>query len=91
VAVNTSKPIWATVGHTVSRVDREEWRTLLAALPHVTERERDGALDARILRGCEVSEAQLQRPKRVIRFLVSSTFTVSCPCVYACALRVGLR
>jgi hypothetical protein len=88
---SVSKPIWATVKHTVPRVDRPEWKKVLEALPSVEERARDLELDGRILRGCEVSEANLQQQKRVVRFLVSSTFTVSSPCVYACALRVGLR
>ena len=87
---SASQPIWTTVGHTTPRADRLEWKKVLAALPSVAERERDGALDDRILRGCEVSEGKLEQPKRVVRFLVSSTFTVSSPCVYACALRVGL-
>jgi hypothetical protein len=91
VVFNTSKPIWKTVGHTAPRADREEWKKILAALPSVEERARDLELDGRILRGCEVSEANLQQQKRVVRFLVSSTFTVSSPCVYACAPRVGLR
>ena len=91
LGVKTSKPIWETVGHTVPRVDRPEWKELLAALSSIEERERDGAMDARILRGCEVSEANLQRAKRAVRFLASSTFTVGRPCVYRCALWVGLR
>jgi hypothetical protein len=87
---SASKPIWETVGHTAPRADRPEWQKFLAELPEVTERKRDAELNDRILRGCEISEAKLQQPKRVVRFLVSSTFTVSSPCVYACALRVGL-
>jgi len=90
-AVNISKPIWETVGHTAARVDREEWTTFLADLPNVEERTRDLDLDRRILRGYEILVTNLQQPKRVVRFLVSSTFTVSSPCVCACALRVGLR
>jgi hypothetical protein len=91
LVVNTSKPIWETVGHTVPRVDRPEWKKFLAALPEVEERARDAELDGRILRGCEVSEGNLRQLKRVVRFLLSSTFTVSRPCVCGCALWVELR
>jgi hypothetical protein len=91
LVVNTSKPMWETVGHTAPRADREEWKKFLAELPEVEERARDAELDGRILRGCEVSEGNLEQPKRVVRLLVSSTFTVSRPCVHGCALWVGLR
>jgi len=87
---NTSKPIWESVGHTVPRADRPEWKKLLAELPAVEERARDAERDGRILRGCEVSAGNLQQAKREVRFLVSSTFTVSRPCAYGCALCVVL-
>ena len=87
----TSKPIWESVGHTAPRADRVEWKKVLADLPSVEERARDAELDARILRGYEVAVANLEQLKRAVRFLVSSTFTVRSPCVYACAIRVGLR
>ncbi|KAJ1476007.1 hypothetical protein T484DRAFT_3133253 [Baffinella frigidus] len=82
LGIHASKPIWETVGHTVPRVDRPEWQELLASLPIVEERERDEVMDARILRGWEVLEANLQLPKRVVRFLVSSTFTVRRPSMH---------
>jgi hypothetical protein len=88
---SASQPIWETVGHTAPRTDRLEWKKVLADLPSVEERERDGALDDRILRGHEIVVANLEQLKRVVRLLVSSTFTVSSPCVYAYALRVVLR
>jgi hypothetical protein len=91
VVFNTSKPIWETVGHTAPRADRPEWKKLLAALPSVKERERDAELDGRILRGHEIVVANLEQLKPVVRFLVSSTFTVSRPCVCGCALCFGLR
>ena len=91
VVFNTSEPIWATVGHTVPRADREEWQKFLADLPSVEERPRNAELDGRILRGHEIVVANLEQLKRVVRLLVSSTFTVSRPCVYGCALWVGLR
>ncbi|KAJ1465179.1 hypothetical protein T484DRAFT_2027873, partial [Baffinella frigidus] len=75
LAGSASKPIWATVGHTAPRADREEWKKVLAALPSVEERDRDGALDDRILRGHEIVVANLEQLKRVVRLLVSSTFT----------------
>jgi hypothetical protein len=80
VVVKTSQPIWETVGHTAPRADREDWKKFLAALPSVEERERDAELDGRILRGHEIVVANLEQLKRVVRFLVSSTFTVSSPC-----------
>jgi hypothetical protein len=91
VAGSASKPIWETVGHTAPRADRPEWKTLLAALPEVEERARNAELDGRILRGHEIVVANLKQLKPVVRFLVSSTFTVSRPCVCGCALCFGLR
>ena len=91
VGDGTSQPIWQSVGHTAPRADRAEWKKVLADLPSVEERARDAELDARILRGYEIAVANLEQLKRMVRFLVSSTFTVRSPCVYACALRVGLR
>jgi len=84
-----SKPIWASVGHTAPRAVRPEWAKFLAELPTVVERARDAELDGRILRGHEIVVANLEQLKRVVRFLVSSTFTVSAPCMHACARGSG--
>jgi len=86
---SASKPIWATVGHTAPRAVRPEWEKFLAELPTVEERARDAELDERILRGHEIVLANLEQLKRVVRFLVSSTFTVSAPCMCACARGSG--
>ncbi|KAJ1482692.1 hypothetical protein T484DRAFT_1803187 [Baffinella frigidus] len=72
---SASQPIWASVKHTAPRADRPEWGELLAELPAVEERARDAELDGRILRGHEIVGANLKQLKRVVRFLVSSTFT----------------
>ena len=89
ISVKTSEPIWKTLGFPAARGERQDWLELLAQFPAVEEHPRDEARDWEILCGHEVNLARLQPKQRVVKFLVSSTFTVSyreervTPCIAA--------
>jgi hypothetical protein len=71
-------PMYEQIGHTQPRSERGEWRDKLTAPVELKPLQRDPELDGKILRG-ELGETVrncvLHEDKRIVSFLLSSTFT----------------
>ena len=73
----SSDPTWKVFGYEVPREERQDWCKLnKELLDGQREEPRNIRLDANILRGWVTDAGQLKKQPRVVRFLVSSTFTV---------------
>jgi len=71
-------PMYTQIGHTIPRSERGEWKAKLKAPVELNPRKRDLVLDAKILRGELEDVARkyvLHEEKRIVSFLLSSTFT----------------
>ena len=78
VALQPCKPLRERIGLGARRHERGEWKTLLSAPTTLHEQRRDTELDLKILRGditADVRVYVLQQDKRIVSFLLSSTFT----------------
>ena len=78
VALQPCKPLRERIGLGARRHERGEWKTLLLAPTTLHEQGRDSELDLKILRGditADVRVYVLQQDKRIVSFLLSSTFT----------------
>ena len=78
VALHPCKPLRERIGLGARRHERGEWKTLLSAPTTLHEQGRDTELDLKILRGditADVRVYVLQQDKRIVSFLLSSTFT----------------
>ena len=78
VALQPCKPLRERIGLGARRHERGEWKTLLSAPTTLHEQGRDTELDLKILRGditADVRVYVLQQDKRIVSFLLSSTFT----------------
>ena len=78
VALQPCKPLRERIGLGARRHERGEWKTLLTAPTTLHEQRRDTELDLKILRGditADVRVYVLQQDKRIVSFLLSSTFT----------------
>ena len=72
------KPLRKRIGLGARRHERGEWKTLLLAPTTLHEQGRDSELDLKILRGditADVRVYVLRQEKRIVSFLLSSTFT----------------
>ena len=77
-AQQSYKPLRERIGLRTRRHERGEWKTLLLAPTTLHEQGRDSELDLKILRGditADVRVYVLQQDKRIVSFLLSSTFT----------------
>jgi hypothetical protein len=77
-ALQPCKPLRERIGLGARRHERGEWKTLLSAPTTLHEQGRDSELDLKILRGditADVRVYVLQQDKRIVSFLLSSTFT----------------
>ena len=77
-ALQPCKPLRERIGLGARRHERGEWKTLLLAPTTLHEQGRDSELDLKILRGditADVRVYVLQQDKRIVSFLLSSTFT----------------
>ncbi len=73
----SSDPTWKVFGYEVPREERQDWCELnKELLDGQREEPRNIRSDANILRGWVTDAGQLKKQPRVVRFLVSSTFTV---------------
>ena len=72
-------PLRERIGLGARRHERGEWKTLLLAPTTLHEQGRDSELDLKILRGGVTAETVgvhvLRQEKRIVCFLLSSTFT----------------
>jgi hypothetical protein len=70
--------MYTQIGHMIPRSERGEWQAKLKAPLELNPRKRDLVLDAKILRG-DLEDAVrtfvLHEEKRIVSFLLSSTFT----------------
>jgi hypothetical protein len=78
VTAGNQMPMYEQIGHTQPRSERGEWRDKLTAPVELKPLQRDPELDGKILRG-ELGETVrncvLHEDKRIVSFLLSSTFT----------------
>ena len=78
VALQPCKPLRERIGLGARRHERGEWKSRLLAPTTLHEQGRDSELDLKILRGditADVRVYVLQQDKRIVSFLLSSTFT----------------